>query len=176
MKLRLNPEYAGRHLFVTVLMFGLAGWFGYDGFAVYPRTPAAELYKSIEKTDPPPDWTPGMLEDFRRQKTQTQYGFFAFTLLAGLIVGLRLLKAARFDFSCDAEGFVCGGRRYSWSQIVSADRRRWQGKGILALEVADGAAKRRITLDSWHHLGVKEFEAMLGGTGRRIVYEQRSER
>ena len=104
------------------------------------------------------------------------YAFGWFTLLAGLIVGLRLLKAARFDFSCDAEGFVCGGRRYSWSQIVSADRRRWQGKGILALEVADGAAKRRITLESWHHLGVKEFEAMLGGTGRRIVYEQRSER
>ena len=72
MKLKLNGEYAGRHLFVTLLMVGLCGWFGYDGFVRYPATPAAELYKSIEGSDAPDGFD---LEAFKAQKTKTQYGF-----------------------------------------------------------------------------------------------------
>ena len=52
-RLKLNPEYARRHLFVTLLMVALGCWFGYDGFIGYPATPAAELYKSIEGSDAP---------------------------------------------------------------------------------------------------------------------------
>ena len=96
MKLKLNGEYAGRHLFVTLLMVGLCGWFGYDGFVRYPATPAAVLYKSIEGSDAPDGFD---LEAFKAQKTKTQYGFTFLTLFVALVVGSRLAKSARSSSS-----------------------------------------------------------------------------
>ena len=203
MKLKLNREYATRHLFVTLLMLGLGGWFGYDGFVRYPATPAAELYKSIEGSDAPAGFN---LEAFKVQKTKTQYGFtflcflaalivgsrlfasiekreptarelegdylerfkdqktktqYGFTLLAGLValvVGLRLFASYRFDFEFDDDGFVHQGRRRTYSDIKNVDRARWEKKGIIRV---DG-----ITLDAWHHTGVKEFVEKVERVGK----------
>lgn len=151
MKLTLNREYATRHLFVTLLMIGLGGWFGYDGFIRYPATPAAELYKSIEGSDAPAGYD---LEAFKRQKTKTQYGFTFLSLIVALVVGSRLAASARFRFEFDDEGFVYRGRRHRYEDIKKVDRSLWEKKGILKV---DG-----ITLDSWHHVGVKEFAEKLG--------------
>jgi len=148
MKLTLNKEYATRHLFVVALMTGLCCWFGYDGFVRYPATPAAELYESIEGSRPLPTCN---LEAFKKQKTQTQYGFTVLSGLAALVVGLGLLKSYRFDFEFDDEGFVYQGKRHAYSDVKTVDRSKWATKGILKV---DG-----ITLDAWHHVGVKEFEA-----------------
>jgi len=145
-ELKLNLDYARRHLFVTVLMFGLGCWFGYDGLVRYPATPAAELYKSIEKADPPPSYD---LEGFKRQKTETQYGFTVLALLAALVVGRRLWRSYRFRFAFDDAGYVFEGQRRTYSEIKRVDRSRWETKGIIKV---DG-----ITLDAWHHLGVREF-------------------
>ena len=145
-RLRLNPEYARRHLFVTLLMIGLGCWFGYDGFVGYPATPAAELYKSIEGSDAPEGID---LEAFKKQKIGTQYGFTILAFFVAAVVGSRLAKSARFKFGFDDEGYVYHGRRHPLSDIKEIDRSKWDRKGIA---VVDG-----ITLDSWHHLGVKEF-------------------
>jgi len=150
MKLTLNREYAMRHLFVTLLMIGLGGWFGYDGFVRYPATPAAELYKSIEGSDAPEGFD---LEAFKVQKTKTQYGFTILAFFVALVVGSRLHKSYAFDFSFDDEGFVYRGRRHTYDAVKKVDRSQWEKKGIL---VVDG-----ITLDSWHHIGVKEFAEKL---------------
>ena len=151
MKLKLNTEYATRHLFVTLLMLGLCGWFGYDGFVRYPATPAAELYKSIEGSDAPAGFN---LEAFKVQKTQTQYGFTILCFLAALIVGTRLYGSYAFEFEFDDEGFVYKGKRRAYSDIKKVDRSKWEKKGIVKV---DG-----ITLDAWHHVGVKEFVEKLG--------------
>ena len=151
MKLKINGEYATRHLFVTLLMIGLGGWFGYDGFVRYPATPAAELYKSIEGSDAPAGFN---LEAFKAQKTKTQYGFTFLCFLAALIVGSRLFASYRFDFAFDDEGFTYAGKRKAYSDIKQVDRSQWEKKGIVKV---DG-----IVLDAWHHLGVKEFVAKLG--------------
>ena len=156
MKLSLNKDYARRHLFVTVLMLGLGCWFGYDGLVTYPSTTAADLYRSIERADPPADMPAERLEAFKKQKTQTQYGFAALALLAGVVVGLRLLKSAKFDFTFDETGFTTNGKRYTRGDIASVDRNRWESKSILVLKLKDGTV---ITLDAWHHLGVKDFAA-----------------
>ena len=145
-RLRLNPEYAKRHLFVTLLMVALGGWFGYDGFIGYPATPAAELYRSIEKSDPPEGFD---LDAFKKQKIGTQYGFTILAFLAAAVVGSRLMKSKRFVFEFDDESFVYRGRRHLISSVKKIDRSQWEKKGIIKI---DG-----ITLDSWHHLGVKEF-------------------
>ena len=154
MKLTLNREYALRHLFVTLLMIGLGGWFGYDGFVRYPATPAAELYKSIEGSEPPEAMTAEALSAFKDQKTKTQYGFTFLCLLAALIVGTNLYRASAFSFEFDETGFVYRGRRRAYSDIKKVDRAQWAKKGIIRV---DG-----ITLDAWHHQGVREFVEKLG--------------
>ena len=127
-------------------MVGLGGWFGYDGFIGYPATQAVELYKSIEGSDAPEGFD---LEAFKRQKIGTQYGFTILAFFAAAVVGSRLMKSKRFVFEFDGEAYVYRGRRHPISSIKKIDRSRWEKKGIVKV---DG-----ITLDAWHHLGVKKF-------------------
>lgn len=150
-KLKLNREFAVRHLFVTLLMLGLGGWFGYDGFVGYPKTSAIDLYRKIERAEPPPGFD---LEKFKDQKTKTQYGFTILAFAAALIVGSGLYAAYKFDFSFDEKEFVHNGKRFRIDAIKKIDRSKWAKKGIIKI---DG-----IVLDSWHHVGVKEFVERLG--------------
>ena len=154
-RIKLNPEFFYRHLAVCLLMFGMSCWFGYDGFVAYPRTPAAELYEKIESSKPPEGF---QLEAFKRQKIQSQYGFTALCLLASALIGLNLASVASFHFEFDDSGFVWRGKKLSLSDIKSVDRSQWKKKGIVKLLLVDGS---RVTLDAWHHVGVKEFEKLL---------------
>lgn len=155
MKLALNPEYVQRHLFVTVLLAGLSCWFGYDAVIRYPATPAAELYRSIEKSDPPEGFD---LEGFKDQKTKTQYGFAFLSFLVSAVVGTRLAREASVKIDFDDEGFTINGTKRPFDAIKSVDRSRWEKKGIVSLRLDDGG---KVVLDSWHRLGVKEFEKKL---------------
>ena len=154
-RLKLNPEFFYRHLAVCLLMFGMSCWFGYDGFVRYPATPAAELYEKIESSKPPEGFN---LDAFKRQKIQSQYGFTALCLLASVLIGLHLASVASFRFEFDDSGFVWRGKKLSLSDIKSVDRSQWKKKGIVKLLFADNS---RVTLDAWHHVGVREFEKLL---------------
>lgn len=150
-KLSINTEYARRHLFAVLVTFGLALWFAYDGFVSYPATPAAELYKIIEKAEA----TAAVdLEAFKEQKIFSQIGFAALSFIASLTVFLRLLSSFLFKFSYDGKAFVWKGKTYSYSDIKAVDLRLWSKKGIACLTLDDGA---KITLDSWHHRSVGDF-------------------
>lgn len=153
-RIELNREYAMRHLLSAAVFVAMGCWFGYDGFVRYPATDAAALYESIEGHAPSSGTD---LEKFKRQKIDSQRLFAFFLLGVAAVVGLRLLKNSRLDFSWDETGFETGGRRYSFNDIASCDLSRWQRKGILVLRVPS----RRIALDSWHHKGVREFKEML---------------
>ncbi len=142
MKFTLRKEYLRNHLFVTILMAGLGLWFAWDGLVRYPRMTAADLYQSIEKAEPPAEYN---LEAFKVQKIQTQYGFAFLALLASAIVGLRLLKAARFRFDFEPQ------------EVTKFDDRDWAKKDILRV----WAKGRLYVLDAWHHEGVKEFYTKL---------------
>ncbi len=151
-KVQLNREYALRHLFTTLLMAAFCLWFGYDGCVRYPAMSGAELYRSIEKSDPPAGLD---LEAFKRQKEQTQYGLSLASLVVSLVVGLRLLKASRFRFAFDESSFSVNGETFTKDDIASVDRSRWAKKSILTLRLKNG---RRVTLDAWHHTNVTAFE------------------
>lgn len=154
MKTEINKEFFGRHLFVAILMIGLGGWFGYDGFVRYPATSAHDLYVSIEKSEP----AEGVdLEAFKAQKTKTQHGLMALALLAGAAVGLHLFAVSRFRLEFDDDGFVFDGKRYAYGDVATVDDSAWERKGISVV----GAGGRKIKLDSWHHKGVKEFHEKL---------------
>jgi len=157
MTLTINREFLKRHLFAVLLLAGLGAWFGYDGFVTYPKTPAAELYASIEKSAPPASMTEERLEAFKAQKIQSQYGFCLALLFASAVAGLHLLGVSRLRFSFDDEGFTWNGKRHSYGDVRSVDRTKWAKKGILKLALADGS----VTLDAWHHAGVVEFETRL---------------
>ena len=150
MELKLNREYAMRHLFVVALMVGLCGWFGYDGFVRYPATPAHDLYVAIEKAEPQEGLD---LEAFKAQKTKSQKGFAALALIAAVFVGSGLLTSLRFRFAFDDDGFTVGSERHGWNEIKSLDDAAWAKKGITRAVLEC----RTITLDAWHHTGVKEF-------------------
>ena len=150
--LTLNREFATRHLGVALLMLGLSGWFGYDGFVRYPATPAADLYRSIEGSDAPDGFD---LEAFKRQKTQTQYGFTVLALLAALVIAGHVGLLARFRFAYDDEGFVCGTVRRKFADVGAreVDWSQWEKKGIVRVG--------GLTLDAWHHAGVRDGAARL---------------
>jgi len=149
-RLTLNREFAVRHVGVALLMLGLSCWFGYDGFVRYPATPAAELYKTIEGRDAPDGID---LEAFKDQKTKTQYGFTLLTFLAALLIGGHVWLLSMFDFAFDETGFVYRGKRFAYGDVKTVDRRQWEKKGIVKVN--------GITLDAWHHAGVKEFMSRL---------------
>ena len=153
-RLTLNREFATRHLGVALLMLGLSGWFGYDGFVRYPATPAADLYRSIEGSDAPAGFD---LEAFKRQKTQTQYGFTVLSLLAALIIAGHVGALAAFRFEYDDEGFVYRGVRRAFVDVKRVDWSKWKEKGIVRV---DG-----IKLDAWHHAGVCAVAAKLKPDG-----------
>ena len=153
--LKVNREFFLRHLAVALVMLGVGGWFAYDGFVVYPRTPAAELYEKIEKSAPGEGFP---LEGFKRQKIRSQYGFTVLCLLAAALIGLHLAAVCRFRFAYDETGFEWRGRRRPLSDVKSVDRAAWKRKGIVKIALSDGS---RVTLDAWHHVGVKEFERLL---------------
>ena len=44
------------------------------------------------------------------------------------------------------------------TQVADVDRSRWEKKGILVVHAKDG---RKVTLDAWHHAGVKELAERL---------------
>lgn len=154
--LKLNREFLTRHIGVCLLMAGLACWFGYDGFVTYPKTPAAALYESIEKSPAPEGCD---VEAFKSQKIKTQYGLAGLCLLASLAVGLHLLAVSRFRFAFDETGFEWKGERHPYSDVKSVDRSQWgKGKkGILVLRLE----RETISLDAWHHVPVSDFEKML---------------
>lgn len=153
-KLELNREYLKRHLFVVLVFASVGGWFAYDGYVKYPRTPAEELYTSIEGS-PPPEGTD--LVKFKKQKTDSQRIFAAFLLFAAFTVGMRLARNAAFRFSWDENSFTLGGRGHGYEAVVKTDFSKWEKSGIMRVTTSSG----RFVLDSWHHSGVDEFRKEL---------------
>jgi hypothetical protein len=75
-----------------------------------------------------------------------------------VLIGLNIASAAAFRFEHDDKSFTWNGKLYALSDVKSVDRSKWKKKGIVKLLLADGS---RVTLDAWHHLGVKDFEKLL---------------
>lgn len=150
MKLKLNREFAIRHLFVTALLLAMGGWFAYDGYVTYPSMTPEALYEKIEHSQPASHEAAVKVYEnaIPRQKQ-----FMGLCIVGALIVGLGVLKAWRVSFEYDEAGFVWNGRRMALSDIESVDESQWKKKGILKIKTRCG----RITLDAWHNTGVDGF-------------------
>ena len=159
--LKLNREFVSRYLFVALLMLGLGGWFGYDGFVKYPAMSAAELYASCHGGEEAP--SEEVAVHFRTTAIPRQKQFMALSLLASFLVGACLVRAARFRFSYGENGFSFGGAKCGYGDIARVDLSRWEKKGILKVHTAGAGV---VTLDAWHHKGVDDFHALLKELGK----------
>lgn len=157
--LTLNREFALRHFFVFLLMLVLGGWFGYDGFVAYPALSAHELYVRHHGGE-----APASAEAARRHQASAiprQKQFMTLCFIAAALIGCGLVRAWRFRFSFDDDGFVAAGVRRTYGDITAVDLRRWAKKGILVVRLRTGS----VTLDGWHHTGVDAFYALLKKKG-----------
>lgn len=160
MKLKLNREFAMRHLFVTVLLSGMGGWFAYDGYVTYPSLTPEALYERIENSAPP---SREAAEKVYANAIPRQKQFMALCFLGAAIVGFGVWRASRFRFTYRERGFAYEGRRYRLDDIANIDLSQWRKKGILRLTVRDGT---KIVLDGWHHSGVDGFYEILRDAGK----------
>ena len=138
MKLKLNKEFAVRHLGVAVLMAALGGWFAYDGYVAYPATPAPELYANAHGGESAA--SPEQAEKYKASAIPRQKQFMAICWLFALYLAANVGFLARKSFYLDGK-------------ITDVDDRDWAKKGILRFKV-DG---KKTVLDAWHHAGVKEL-------------------
>ena len=139
-QLKVNPEFFRRHLAVALLLFGMGCWFGYDGYVKYPAQDEAYFAeRHLERENA-----------IRRQRE-----FMILALLASAAVGFHLWRVCAFRFAFTDESFTFGGVTRRLADIESVDRSAWEKKRIVKV---DG-----ITLDAWHHLGVREFVERLEG-------------
>ena len=154
MKLKLNKEFATRHLFVTALLIAMGYWFAYDGYVTYPAMTPEALYEKIEHSQPASHEAAVKVYEnaIPRQKQ-----FMGLCFVAALVIGLGVLRAWRFAFEYDEKGFTWNGRRMSLSDIESVDESQWKKKGILKLKTKAG----RIVLDAWHNTGVDGFHEIV---------------
>ena len=139
-RLRLNREFAVRHLGVALLMLGLSGWFAYDGYVAYP-----------ERGD---EWFEQ--QHLRKENAiRRQREFMVLAFIAAIVVAGHVGIVSTFDFSYDEEGFACGGVSRKFADVKNVDWSKWETKGIVKV---DG-----IVLDAWHHVGVRDVAKVLKG-------------
>jgi len=149
MKLTINREFLGRHLFALVVLAGMGCWFGYDGYVKYPSKTPMELYAEAHNGEQAKD--EAVARKFYDEAVPRQKEFMALCLVAATLVGLHLLAIVRTKVEFDDDGFTWNGRRYAYGDVKATDRSKWSKKGIAVVELKDG---RKLKLDSWHHMGV----------------------
>ncbi len=155
MQLKLNKEFFVRHLFVAILMAALGCWFAYDGFFGYPAKTPEALYEEIEKSAPP---SAEVAQKVAANAIRRQKEFMVLAFLASFAIGAHLAAVARLRFSFSGDSFTFAGKNYTLADIKKIDDSAWAKKGISRLTLSDGA---RVTLDAWHHTGVKDFHAII---------------
>ena len=159
MKLRLNREFAVRHLSVALLLSGLGCWFGYDGYVKYPSMSPEALYASCHNGETA---TAEAAAKFRDSAIPRQKQFMWLCFIGSAVIAFGVWRAWRFDFSCDGTGYSTGGgARRPLSDIESVDEKHWKKKGILKLRTRGGP----VTLDAWHHTGVEAVRDVLKSAG-----------
>ena len=159
-KLRLNREFALRHIGVAVLFAGLCCWFLYDGAVAYPKMDDAVFSEQILH---------GRQGDFAKLKGEAisrQFQFAGICGIAALLIAAGVGRCRMQTLEWDDErmcGSLTGGKPLAFADVRGVDDRRWAKKGILTIFAADG---RRFTLDTWHHDGARALaEKILKGKG-----------
>ena len=132
--IRLNKEYAIRHLAAVAVFTAVSLWSCWDGAVRYPRENREWLARGGVSQESPLPHPPS--------KVRGQFIQAAALSALALVVAARLLCEARRKFD-----FVP-------SDVKELDLSRWESKRIAFATLSDG---RRVKLDGWHFTGVDGF-------------------
>ncbi len=171
---KINTEYAVRTILFGLMLSGFGGWSLYDGIFGYPEHNRRALkYRELEETamqsgQPRQVWItwekvckdegwksekPGAAKSDWDIRTQ-----FIMTLLfmpwgLGSIIGLAC--KFRRQFSADdlgLHGFLA--EPIAYAAIDRLDKKKWDKKGIVRIDVTVAGKARRLTMDDWHFRGM----------------------
>lgn len=162
MKLSINKEFAVRHLGVAALMAALCAWFIYDGAVTYPAMSDVDFNEKILHRHSEESVLADDFAQKRRNATNRQFQFAGIAGIASLVIAFGVLRVKRQALEWDdasMTGSLTCGKSLLFSDVDGIDKSRWEKKGILVVRFKSGAS---VTLDAWHHVGVKELAAKLG--------------
>lgn len=186
---RISKEWRRRMLFMFFMIFGIAGWFLYDGYILWPdeadRYEAyAEIRDNLIESGQAEDeessfvrlaWERHAREaDYRRSipKERTDAAIheqrvigWSMMSIAG-VFALWIAWNHRREVRADGDTVIgASGERVELDSIVAIDRKKWKTKGIAYALYMDGGKQRRLTLDDHKFAGC---EAIILEAEKRI--------
>ncbi|MDQ8196046.1 hypothetical protein QEH59_16540 [Coraliomargarita sp. SDUM461004] len=187
---RISKEWRRRMLFMFFMIFGIAGWFLYDGFILWPDEAQryaeySEIKDSmIESGDAKDEESSSLKLAWQRHaresgyrsnvpKERTDAAIREQRVIGWVMMGGALLFGAWIAWNhtrqVQAKGeTVIGvsGQRVALDSIVAMDRKKWKNKGIAYAIYEDaGGKQRRLCLDEHKFKGC---EAIILEAEKRI--------
>jgi hypothetical protein len=186
---RISKEWRRRMLFMFFMIFGIAGWFMYDGYLLWPdeaqryseyakiKDALAEAGEAVdeESTALRIAWERHAREqDYRRNipKERTdgdihEQRVIGWVMMVGaLLYGLWIAWNHTRTVRAEGETIIgASGERVELDAITAIDRKKWKNKGIAYGIYEDGGKKRRLTLDEHKFKGC---EAIILEAEKRI--------
>jgi hypothetical protein len=186
---RISKEWRRRMLFMFFMIFGIAAWFLYDGYILWPDEAQRHVeYLEIkdtlieagdavveESTSVRLAWERHAREmDYRRNipkermdddiREQRVIGWAM--IIGALLYGVWI--AWNHTRQVSAEGDIvigASGERVDINSIIAIDRKKWQDKGIAYGIYEEGGKQRRLCLDEHKFRGC---EAIIIEADQRI--------
>jgi len=186
---RISKEWRRRMLFMFFMIFGIAAWFLYDGYILWPdeanrHTEYLEIKNALIEAGDAVDeesssvrlaWERHAREqDYRRNipKERTdgdirEQRVIGWTMMAGaLLYGLWIAWNHTRTLRAEGETVIgASGERVELDSITSIDRKKWKDKGIAYAIYEDGGKQCRLTLDEHKFKGC---EAIILEADKRI--------
>jgi hypothetical protein len=158
---RVTPIWKKQKLFVAIFLFGIAGWFFWDGKVGYPNSNERwlahdELVKNGREAEWPTvakshGWTDTVPEKFHRPVDllmQMICGGFAGALgLLALIYWLT--QKDRVVWIDDEAVYSPAGRRIPFDTITGLGKKHWNEKGLATVLYKIDGCKGRFILDDY---------------------------
>ena len=186
---RISKEWRRRMLFMFFMIFGIAAWFFYDGYILWPDEAQRHVeYHEIkdtlieagdavdeESTSVRLAWERHAREmDYRRNipkermdddiREQREIGWVM--IIGALLYGVWI--AWNHTRQVSAEGDIvigASGERVDINSITAIDRKKWKDKGIAYGIYEEGGKQRRLCLDEHKFRGC---EAIMIEADQRI--------
>lgn len=186
---KISKEWRRRMLFMFFMIFGMAGWFLYDGHILWPDEGKryleyAEIRDDLIDSGKAKDeessfvrlaWErhageAGYRRNIPKERTDAairEQLMIGWTMMGGaLIFGLWIAWNHRREVRAEGETVIgASGERVELDSITAIDRKKWKNKGIAYALYIDGDKQRRLTLDDHKFAGC---EAIILEAEKRI--------
>ncbi|MGJ8652761.1 MAG: hypothetical protein ACSHX8_05770 [Opitutaceae bacterium] len=198
---RISKEWRRRMLFMFFMIFGIAAWFLYDGYIMWPgeqeryleyteiKDALIESGKAEDEESPAVElaWQRharevGHIKKIPKERTDSSISeqrTIGWVMMIGVFL-YGVWIAWNHTRSVQAKGEIvtgASGERVELDSIVAIDRKKWKNKGIAyAIYEVDGK-QRRLTLDDHKFIGCEAImlEAMKRIKARSPQAEEEAE-